>query len=189
MSTALGYAWIQAELNAPNFLGAQQARVGQVQSLQRLPEGVLLVPPRLAPDANYLAHALFAIKHESVRLDYLIAALRRVGEDEMRAAFSSTPNGAYVRKLCFLWEAAHGRELAGLDETGISASYVKLFEPKSYVTGQSQRNARWRVDFNGLGNLAFCPIIRKSQRLDKALNERVLAQASEFAKCGSTIAR
>ena len=78
MTTPLGYAWIQAELNTPNFLGSQQARLGQVQSLQRLPEGALLVPGRLAPTANGLQQALFAIKHEGVRLDYLAAALRRV---------------------------------------------------------------------------------------------------------------
>lgn len=182
MSTPLGYAWIQTELNAPDFLGAQQAWLGQVHSLQRLPDGRLLVPARLAPEANWLAHALFAIKHEGVRLDYLAAALRRVPESEMLAAFKATPNGTYVRKLCFLWEAFHQRPLAGLDDTGITAAYVRMFDPTSYLTGASRRNARWRVDFNGLGDISFCPVIRKTAALQEALSRNVLAKAADFAK-------
>ena len=182
MVTPLGYAWIQAELHAPNFLGSQQARSGQVQTLQRLPEGALLVPVRMAPSANFLQQALFAIKHEGVRLPYLIAALRQVSEGDMRAAFMVTPNGSFVRKLCFLWEAAHQRQLSGLDEAGISAAYVQMFDPKTYITGKSRRNARWRVDFNGLGDLAFCPVIRKTPELQEGLDRNVLADAAEFAK-------
>ena len=131
MVTSIGYAWIQAELHAPNFLGSQQARPGPVPTLQRLPEGALLVPVRMAPSANFLQQALFAIKHEGVRLPYLIAALRQVSEGDMRAAFMAAPNGSFVRKLCFLWEAAHQRQMTGLDKTGISATYVQMFDPKT----------------------------------------------------------
>lgn len=177
----LGYAWIQAELNTPDFLANQQARLGQVHSLQRLPEGALLVPARLAPAANHLQHALFALKHEGVRLDYLAVALRQVGEEEIRAAFVATPNGTYVRKLCFLWEAFHQRHITGLADPAISAGYVPMFDPKAYITGTSRRNVRWRVDFNGLGDLAFCPVVRKTPALQEALGGQVLEQAREFA--------
>lgn len=177
----LGYAWIQAELNTPDFLAHQQARLGQVHSLQRLPEGALLVPARLAPAADHLQHALFALKHEGVRLDYLAVALRQVGEEEIRAAFVATPNGTYVRKLCFLWEAFHQRHITGLADPAISAGYVPMFDPKAYITGASRRNVRWRVDFNGLGDLAFCPVVRKTPALQEALGGQVLEQAREFA--------
>lgn len=182
MTTPLGYAWIQAALNSPDFLGTQQARLGQVHSLQRLPEGALLVPARLAPQAHWLAHALFAIKHEGVRLDYLAAALRQVPEEEMRDAFLATPNGTYVRKLCFLWEAFHQRQISGLADPVISAGYVPMFDPQTHMTGPARRQARWRVDFNGLGDVSFCPVIRKTPALQKALAQDVLAQVTEFAK-------
>lgn len=181
MTTPLGYAWIEATLNMPNFLGVQQARVAQVHSLQRLPEGALLVPGRLAPTANFLQHALFAIKHEGVRLDYLAAALRRVPEEEMRAAFLATPNGAFVRKLCLLWEFFQQRHITGLSDPGISAAYVPMFDPKAYLTGPSRRHARWRVDFNGLGDLSFCPVVRRTPALEAGLAQGVLEQATEFA--------
>ena len=44
MSFLVGYAWMAAALNAPDSLGPNKARVAGVNSLQRLPEGTLLVP-------------------------------------------------------------------------------------------------------------------------------------------------
>ena len=181
MSTAVGYAWIQDALQAPDFLGAHKARLAAVQSLQWLPEGALLVPPKLAPGPGWLDHALFAIKHEGVRLDYLTAALRQVGQDAIEAEFLRTPNGAYVRKLCLLWEAAHQRPLQGVEQHPVAAAYVPMFDPAAYLTGASRRNARWRVDFNGLGDLAFCPVVRKTDVMLQGLQHDVLAHAKAFA--------
>lgn len=181
MSTAVGYAWIQDALQAPDFLGAHKARLAAVQSLQRLPEGALLVPVKLAPGAYWLEHALFAIKHEGVRLDYLTAALRQVSQEEMEAEFLRTPNGAYVRKLCLLWEAAHQQALQAVEQHPVAAAYVPMFDPAAYLTGASRRNARWRVDFNGLGDLAFCPVVRKTDAVLQGLQHDVLAHAKEFA--------
>ena len=181
MSTAVGYAWIQDALQAPDFLGAHKARLAAVQSLQWLPEGALLVPPKLAPGPGWLDHALFAIKHEGVRLDYLTAALGQVGQDAIEAEFLRTPNGAYVRKLCLLWEAAHQRPLQGVEQHPVAAAYVPMFDPAAYLTGASRRNARWRVDFNGLGDLAFCPVVRKTDVVLQGLQHDVLAHAKAFA--------
>lgn len=181
MSTAVGYAWIQDALQAPDFLGAYKARVAAVQSLQRLSEGALLVPAKLAPGTRWLDHALFAIKHEGVRLDYLTAALRQVGQEEMEAEFLRTPNGAYVRKLCLLWESAHQRPLQAVEQRPVAAAYVPMFDTAAYLTGASRRNARWRVDFNGLGDLAFCPAIRKTDTVLHGLQHDVLGHAKAFA--------
>ncbi|HAU56861.1 MAG TPA: cell filamentation protein Fic [Comamonadaceae bacterium] len=149
--------------------------------MQRLPEGALLVPAKLAPGNHWLDHALFAIKHEGVQLDYLTAALRQVGQKEMEAEFLRTPNGAYVRKLCLLWEAAHQRPLQAVEQRPVAAAYVPMFDPAAYLTGASRRNARWRVDFNGLGDLAFCPVVRKTDAVLQGLQHDVLAHAKAFA--------
>lgn len=182
MRTLLGYAWIAERSNAPDFLGTAKARVASVSSLQRLPEGALLVPTKLAPSDGWLSHALFAVKHEGVRLDYLAVALKNVSADEMRSAFQNTPNGTYVRKLCFLWEALHDKPVDGLADPGITAAYIKMFDPNEVMTGPSRRHARWRVDFNGLGDLSFCPLVRKTAAVDAAMQRNVLADACTFAQ-------
>jgi Fic family protein len=181
MSNAVGYAWIQDALNVPDFLGTEKARLAAVNRLQKIAEGSLLVPTKLAPGGNYLEHALFAIRHEGVRLDYLAAALRQVSEESIAAEFAKTPNGTYIRKLCFLWEVFNQRKISAVAENSVSAAYVKMFDPAAYAVGESRRNARWRVDFNGLGELSFCPVVRKTDRLKQLLLHDVLAQAKAFA--------
>ena len=63
-----------------------------MQRLQRLADGALRVPARLAPEADWLPQALFAIKHEGVRLDYLAAALRQVPAQALCELVKRTPN-------------------------------------------------------------------------------------------------
>lgn len=77
-----------------------------------------------------------------MRLNYLTVALRQVGREEMEAEFMRTPNGAYVRKLCLLWEAAHQRPLQAVDRQPVAAAYVPMFDPAAYLSGASRRNAR-----------------------------------------------
>lgn len=74
--SVVGYAWIQSHVAAPDFLGAEQARLATVSRMERLAEGTLLVPHKLNPGPSLLQHALFAVKHEGIRLNLLAEALR-----------------------------------------------------------------------------------------------------------------
>ena len=177
----VGYAWIQSTLRAPDFLGPFKAMVAPVKRLQKLADGALLVPRHLGTFESWLEHALFAIKHEGVRLDYLTLALRRVSKDDIQAVFVGNPNGTYIRKLCLLWEWANEDILEDVEDRPIKAGYVPMFDPKHYLVGISRRNRRWRVDFNGLGDLQFCPVVRKTEAIDAGLAADVLAQAQVFA--------
>lgn len=137
--------------------------------------GTSLVPDKLALSTGWLDHALFAIKHEGVRLHYLTAALRLVSAEEMEAEFLRTPNGTFVRKLCLLWEADHQRSLPAVDPQPVAAAYLPMFDPAANVTGASRRNARWLVD------VAFCPVVRKTDAVLQGLQHDVLADAKAFA--------
>ncbi|WP_457425082.1 Fic family protein [Roseateles sp. P5_E7] len=178
----IGYAWIQDAVGAPDFLGTQRARLAPVSRIERLADGTLLVPHKLAPAPSLLQQALFALKHEGVRLDLLALALRRVPAAELAALVRATPNSVYGRKLGYLWEAWHGRTLPDLAETGVAAAYVPLFDPEAYAVGQPRRDPRWRVEFNGLGELDFCPVVRRTPALADRLAKDVLSQAQAFAE-------
>jgi Fic family protein len=180
--SAIGYAWIQNELGAPDAIGAWRARLAPVNRIERLPEGGLLVPHKLAPQSTLLQHALFAIKHEGMRLHLLAAALRRIPPAELVEHIRAAPNSVYGRKLGHLWEGWHGQRLPGLDETGVAAAYAPLFDPDTHIVGESRRDARWRIDFNGLGDWAFCPVVYKSPSLAKLLDKGILDQVQAFAQ-------
>lgn len=177
----IGYAWIQTVLGAPDFLGTQRARLAASSRIERLPDGTLLVPHKLAPEATLLHHALFALKHEGVRLDLLAGALRRMPPDNLAAWVLATPNSVYGRKLGHLWERWHQQRLPGLHDVGVAAAYAPLFDPEQYFVGPAQRDARWRIEFNGLGDLDFCPVVRKTPALMESVRKDILGQAKAFA--------
>lgn len=180
--TEVGYAWIQDAVGAPNFLGAWRARLAPVSRIERLPDGSMLVPPKLAPQPSLLHHALFALKHEGVRLDLLACVLRRLPPAELVAWVRSTPNGIYGRKLGYLWERWHEQPLPGLGTPGVASAYTPMFDPARYFVGPARRDARWRIEFNGLGELDFCPVVRKTQALQALISRDILGQAHEFAR-------
>jgi hypothetical protein len=178
----IGYAWIQNAVGAPDFLGKQRARLAPVNRIERLEDGALLVPHKLAPEPSLLQQALFALKHEGVRLDLLVSALKRIPPAELVALVQATPNSIYGRKLGHLWEAWHQQRLPGLGEPGVAAAYAPLFEPAQYFVGPAQRDARWRIEFNGLGDLHFCPVVRKTPALMALIDKDILGQAQAFAE-------
>ncbi len=178
----IGYAWIQNAVGAPDFLGKQRARLAPVNRIERLDDGAMLVPHKLAPEPTLLQQALFALKHEGVRLDLLASALRHIPPAELVAWVQATPNSIYGRKLGHLWEAWHQQRLPGLGETGVGSAYAPLFDPADYFVGPTQRDARWRIEFNGLGDLHFCPVVRKTPALMALINKDILGRAQAFAE-------
>ena len=178
----IGYAWIQNAVEAPDFLGKARARLAHVNRIERLDDGAVLVPHKLAPEPTLLQHALFALKHEGVRLDLLVCALRRIPPAELVAWVKATPNSIYGRKLGHLWEAWHQQRLPGLGEPGVAAAYAPLFDPDHYFVGPTQRDPRWRIEFNGLGDLHFSPVVRKTPTLLALIGKDILGRAQAFAE-------
>lgn len=179
--TEVGYAWIQRAVDAPDFLGPRRARLAPVSRIERQADGSVLVPNKLAPQPTLLQQALFALKHEGVNLGLLACALRRLPPQDLAAQARASPNGVYVRKLGHLWERLHGRPLPGLQGFSVASAYAPLFDPKAYVVGDEQRDARWRIAFNGLGGLGFCPVVRKTPELMARIGRDILGQAKAFA--------
>lgn len=177
----IGYAWIQNAVGAPDFLGAQRAHLAAVTRIERQPDGRLLVPHKLAPGPSLGQQALFALKHEGVHLALLLSALKRMPPQELATLVLAAPNSVYGRRLGHLWERWHGQRLPGLEGLSVASAYVPLFDPQHYFVGPARRDARWRIEFNGLGELDFCPVVRKTPALMARVQKDVLGQAQSFA--------
>ena len=173
----VGYAWLVERLGLARFVLTPAARVGAVQSLQTLDEGVMLVPARIAPEQRVLDHVLFALKHEGVNLLVLACALPAVAAEELRQAIAAAPNGVYLRKAGYLWERFTGQRLELPKGIVVAAPYARMFEPQAYVCGPSRRESKWRIDFNGIGDLDYCPMVRRTPELAHLFETDVLRQA------------
>jgi len=180
ISGFVGYAWLRDHLNVPSFLASREARIANVKVLERLPEGGLLVPARMAPQPIVLDHVLFALKNESINLHLLALSLKKVPASEMESSFVATPNGVYIRTACHLWEMLTKQSL-NVSGATITGPYQEVFDPNHYFVGESRKFPKWRVDFNGLGDISFCPVVRNTPEIQKLLSENVLEQARAFA--------
>ena len=103
----IGYAWIQNAVRAPDFPGKERARLAPVNRIERLDDGAILVPNKLAPEPTLLQQALFALKHEGVRLDLLASAIRRIPPADLVALVQATSSSIYGRKLDHLCPGGH----------------------------------------------------------------------------------
>lgn len=123
----------------------------------------LLVPVRMAPrEDDVVGHLAFAIKNEGVNLEVLSQVLPKVDSEALQARIDAKPTGAILRKLGWLWEAFTGKTL---NASRVGGNYVELFDRHRYFTGSARRIPRWRVVFNGIGSLAYCPTVRKTALL------------------------
>lgn len=175
---SVGYAYLKSSLKLTSFDVTRPARISPVTRLTPTDEA-LLVPSHVAPDNDTpLAHALFALKHEGVCLQTLMQALRHIPDFQLIEGINASPTGAYIRILGYLWEKANAQTLENLPEIG--GPTVDLFDQERYITAEGVRDARWRVNFNGIGSMDYCATVEKTASITALLAEELVGQANQF---------
>lgn len=174
----VGYEFVRQSLGLSAFEPFRPATIRPVSRVEQEPEH-LAVPGHVAPSGeDPLEHLLFALKHEGTNLQVLAQALRRIPGQSLAAELERTPMGGYIRVLAHLWELFNGLELPLPANFG--GSYTCVFDPERYVTGPTRRNSKWRVDFNGLGDLQMCATVRRTDALRDLQAQDTLARTRTF---------
>lgn len=163
----LGYQSLCECFQLSAFPLSRPARVAPVSRVTRTADA-LLVPAQVAPTEDQpLEQLLFALKHEGVNLQVLAQALKHIPDSDIQRRVQATPSSRYVRILGFLWEAFNDREIKG--DFAIAGPTVELFDAKRYLTAPGQRNARWKVNFNGLGSLRYSVTVERTPAIERLL--------------------
>lgn len=140
---------------------------------------MLAVPGSMAPAPDdLLGHVLFALKHEGVNLAVLAQALPHIPAEAFERAYHEAPNGIYIRKACYLREAFTDVQLA--QHALVRVPYSPLFDPDRYITRPGERNTKWRIEFNGLGNLSYCATVERTAEITALLEHDILARTRAF---------
>lgn len=160
-----GYAYLATKFNLSSLSLVSEAEASAgVNKLIRT-ENKILVPPRMAPEEkDIFGHLSFAIKHEGTNLEILSQLLPKLDASILQTAVDAAPGSAIMRKLAWLWEEFSGRQLRYEQAAG---AYSPLFDPDRYFTGPEIPIPRWRITYNGLGPLTYCPIVRKVPELSE----------------------
>lgn len=106
----------------------------------------------------------FALKYDGTNLAILTSIFQVADSDELSAHIRSRPTGKYARRLWYLYEMLTGRILPVENLT--RGSYVDLIDPEEHYTILAARQVRrQRINDNLLGDVRFCPIVRRTEKL------------------------
>jgi hypothetical protein len=182
--TRLGYAYLHESLGLSAF---EPGRPALVKPVSKLVENAdhLAVPSAIVDrmglgSGGALAHLLFALKHEGTNLGILMEALTHLPAKELVHAMEESPGSAFVRKACYLWEAANGLTLDAAPAA--RGAVVDLFDPARYVTMEGERHGKWRVHFNGLGTLRYCATVERTPGVEKVLTGEVIERIHRYTE-------
>lgn len=175
---ALGYEYLRQALKLSAFPVERPALLKPVTRVEQT-DSFLAIPKHVAPATDDpVAHVLFALKHEGTNLQILAEALPKIDPASLIAELRRAPTGTYTRVACYLWEQFTGKQLTDLPD--ISGPTVEIFNSDKYITGPSQRDARWRVAFNGLGSIRYCATVERTPYLQEAIKSDILGRTKAF---------
>ena len=136
---------------------------------------VELYPRQYATDGTAMSHLRFALRHETVDLGVLVAALKAIGPAVLEAWVRAEPTGAYSRRAWFLYETFTGRTL-DLDDVR-TGNYVEALDAEKHIVAERRNSPRHRVADNLLGGPGLCPTVRRTPRLAQQMGLRIDEEA------------
>jgi Protein of unknown function (DUF1488)/Fic/DOC family len=132
---------------------------------------------RYWPGDSFDDHLDFALRNENFDPLVLKRVFASIEPEVMEAFVKATPKGIPARRAWYLYELMTGRTLDIPDDPGVPA--VDLLDSEAYFTGKPRLSRRHRVRDNLLGNSAYCPVIRRTERLNKFTQSGLAEKAAE----------
>jgi Fic/DOC family protein len=130
-----------------------------------LQDGWRILTPRHEPEATLEGHLTFALKHEGLDLAVVKRLFLAAGGDEIAALVRTSPTGGYARRIWFLYEWLLGDALDLPNAT--RGAYVPVVDPKLQWEARSVTSTRHRVKNNLPGMPEFCPLVFRTEELDR----------------------
>lgn len=165
-----GYAWLVERFALPAFALVHSSRIGGTRSRTTDAQGRVteIFPAAYRPGDDPLDHVVFALKVDGVDLALLATLFPHLDPAAVADWVDRRPTGKYARVVGFLYEFLSGRTLPVEDRR--AGNYVPVLDPERHVVHpRAARVARWRVVDNLLGSDAFCPVVRRTPGVERAL--------------------
>lgn len=138
----------------------------------------LLLTPRHRPQDTLQGHLTFALRYEGVDLGVLAALFKVIPAEDVAALVRAAPTSSYVRRIWFLYEWLTESALDLPDAGKVRA--VEAADPQlQIVRRRGTPSSRHRVIDNLPGTRAFCPMVRRTAKIEAFLSERLDARARE----------
>jgi len=163
---------VAAPLRRPGCVTGQHVR-----GSRRDENGWTLFDKRYWPGDDVAAHLEFFLKHEDADFLILKRIFNTAPQAEIENIVRAAPTALHVRRAWYFYETLTGRTLDVPDAPRVNAA--DLLDPKAYFTGKPRFSKRHRVRDNLLGAGRYCPIIRRTETLERYLALDLAARARD----------
>ena len=135
-------------------------------------------PVSYLPDENLYKQLIFALKYEGVDLLVFKKLFEVLSSVEMEEMIQRENLGQYSRRIWFLYEWLTGKKLNIPDlKTG---NLVPVIDEKLQYAIDGVSSPRHKVINNLPGNQDFCPLIRKTDKLEKYIAANIRQEKSNY---------
>jgi Fic family protein len=179
--SAIGLHWLIEEFGLEVILPAVRSEAVRGARKTRIADGAVLeqYPLGYAPN-DPLGHLRFAMRYEPIDLNVLSAFFANFDRNEFETWVKSEPVGKYARRAWYLYELLTGNTL-DVPEVPPTDT-VLLLDPALHITATGIRIRRQRLVDNLLGNREYCPIIRRTDRLNAAMQQQLREEAKKIVE-------
>jgi Fic family protein len=170
----VGYGAILEELKLPVPFPSQLALISERRRQYQTSEWIVFTSRHQPADTLY-GHLVFALKYEGINLLLLKKLFNQIEPETIEEWIKNEPHSQYCRKLWFLYEWLIQKKLNLSDLT--TGNYVALVDDElQYSLPLGHNSPRHRIRNNLPGTVNFCPLIRKTIKLDSITKEQFSEQ-------------
>lgn len=133
---------------------------------------------RYAIDDELYKHLVFALKYEGVDLLVFKKLFECIGASTVKEILQIEPTGQYSRKVWFLYEWLMVEKL-DIPDLAIKKA-VPLIDEKLQYAIKGVSSPRHKIINNLPGTLNFCPLIRKTEKIEKYIQSDIRKQKNKY---------
>lgn len=167
---SVGYKAIVEKLQLttlPHYRESYIARLGRGKTIIDHHHEIHIYPKAYAlkNEDDLLENLEFALKYDGINLEIIKAFFGKIEKNKIVNYIQRQPTGIYARKIWYLYEFLMNDQLPLKNCQKIK--YVDLFDSKIYFTSLGVKSSRHAINNNSLGNNKFCPLVRRTEVLEK----------------------
>ncbi|MBN2522842.1 MAG: Fic family protein [Bacteroidales bacterium] len=136
--------------------------------------------PKHQPDETLYKQLVFALKYEGINLLFFKKLFEELSKKEIIELLQIEPTGQYSRKIWFIYEWLMNERLEIPDLTIKKA--VPLLDEKLQYAIKGKSSPRHRIINNLPGTPGYCPLIRRTPKIDNYITSDFAQQKSAYLK-------
>lgn len=126
-------------------------------------------------------HLVFALKYEGINLLLYNFITKHYSTKCLTELVNIEPTGQYSRRIWFIIEWITGKKLKGKNNLS-KKSYIPIVDTNQQYAISGEKSSRHLVINNLPGTSGFCPMIRKTEKLEQHINNNLSNQKNKYLK-------